>query len=159
MHVLRERIVEQAANREGVPWLVLRPCPVFGAGDSHNSYGPNRFIRQALDKKEIPLFGGGEENRNYIFIEDLVAITKLCLEQNKTSSLNLAHEKSFEFHNLAAMVANAVGNGTEVKLSERKNAITHRHHNVDRLVKWFPSFKFTNMETAIEKSAELYKQN
>src|SRR5206468_9442920 len=44
MHLARELLLGSAV---GAPFVVLRPTLVYGTGDPHNSYGPNRFRRIA----------------------------------------------------------------------------------------------------------------
>jgi len=46
-----------------IPLAILRPTLVYGAGDPHNGYGPNRFRRLASANQPIVLFGEGEERR------------------------------------------------------------------------------------------------
>jgi len=45
MHRTRELMLAAEAK---APLAILRLTAVYGAGDTHNSYGPNRFLRQAL---------------------------------------------------------------------------------------------------------------
>ena len=59
MHLVRERMLAQTLKKAKVPYLILRPSLLYGAGDTHNGYGPNRFIRTALAEKRITLFGAG----------------------------------------------------------------------------------------------------
>src|SRR3989344_1712873 len=53
MHYTREIM---ARNLAKVQVLVLRPTLVYGLGDTHNSYGPNRFRRAAQKDGKITLF-------------------------------------------------------------------------------------------------------
>ena len=49
MHITRELMIK---NEIKCPFLLLRPTAVFGFGDTHNSYGPNRFINNAISEKK-----------------------------------------------------------------------------------------------------------
>ena len=53
MHLAREKVFENFKDRIGI----LRPTLVFGKNDPHNAYGPNRFLRSALERNEITIFG------------------------------------------------------------------------------------------------------
>src|SRR3984957_17518738 len=44
MHLAREQMLLDIAG--AIPVAILRPTLVYGAGDPHNGYGPNRFRRQ-----------------------------------------------------------------------------------------------------------------
>ena len=48
MHLTREKIVESHLPREKI--TILRLTGVYGLGDTHNSYGPNRFIKSEKRK-------------------------------------------------------------------------------------------------------------
>ena len=68
MHLTREAILKDNFNKI---LCILRPTLIYGPGDTHNGYGPNRFINLALKNKSIPIFGNGEEKRDHIFVEDV----------------------------------------------------------------------------------------
>lgn len=79
MHRTRELMfLETVANH----LAIIRPTLVYGPGDSHNSYGPNRFRREAFSEGSITMFGEGEDTRAHIFIDDLVRLTLLVLKNN-----------------------------------------------------------------------------
>ena len=59
MHLAREVMLKN--ELPSVPLAFVRPTLIFGPGDPHNGYGPNRFMRLAQAGKEIVLFGEGEE--------------------------------------------------------------------------------------------------
>lgn len=71
MHRARELILASEAK---APVAVLRLTAIYGAGDTHNSYGPNRFLRQALKDGRIALFGNGEETRDHLHVDDAVDV-------------------------------------------------------------------------------------
>ena len=54
MHRTRELMLASEAK---APLAILRLTAIYGAGDTHNSYGPNRFLRQALGDGRVALFG------------------------------------------------------------------------------------------------------
>jgi UDP-glucose 4-epimerase len=67
-HVLYHRIY-------GLRTTVFRITNPYGAGQSphRTDYGIiNRFIQLALDDKPLPLYGDGQQLRDYIFVGDLV---------------------------------------------------------------------------------------
>ena len=70
-----ERVFDQVATATGMPLLVLRLTALFGAGDTSNSYGPNQFIRSVLEKETVRLFGGGEEQRDHLYVEDAARLS------------------------------------------------------------------------------------
>ena len=67
MHLIRENMV----NNLDCPKCFVRPTLVYGEDDPHNGYGPNQFIRNAQNNKNIILFGKGEEKRDHINVNDV----------------------------------------------------------------------------------------
>jgi len=140
MHLMRERMILVAAQK--TPVMIVRPCAMYGAGDTHNSYGPNRFMRTAVKDRKIQLFGEGEEQRDHLHVEDCAKLVELCLQQRATGVLNAATGHSVSFMEVAQLAAGIVGN-VEVKGQPRSGPVTHRHFDVTELIKRFPTFRFT----------------
>ena len=146
MHHTREIMARSLGQ---VPVLVLRPTVVYGLDDTHNSYGPNRFRRAAKNDGKITLFGGGEETRDHIYVDDIAALTVRCLLHKSTGVLNAATGRSTSFHHVAEMVAKQFGDGIEIVTTPRTNPITHRHYDVTNLIKAFPDFRFIDLVDGI----------
>ena len=149
MHLVRERMFADAARKQGTPYLILRPCSVYGAGDTHNSYGPNRFLRTALKDHQISLFGQGEEKRDHIYIKDLSRLVSLCLARSSEGVLNVATGQSVSFFEVAEKIARVCGDGVEIKGSPRANPVTHRHFDVTSIHKAFPDFVLTSLDDGL----------
>lgn len=148
MHLARELM---ACAVPMAPLLILRPTLVYGAEDTHNAYGPNRFRRAAQKDGKIQLFGGGEETRDHIHVDDVAALTARCLMRRSTGTLNVATGRSVSFAALAEMVAKQYPNRPEIVTSPRTNPVTHRHYDVINLVKAFPDYRFIVLEDGLAR--------
>lgn len=149
MHLSRELIFKSEVS---APVAILRPTLIYGAEDTHNSYGPNRLRRMARDKGKITLFGGGEETRDHIYVEDVVRLTVEVLKHRSQGLLNVATGQSVAFVDLAPQVAELFDGNVEVELTERQNPITHRSFDVTVLHKAFPQFGFTPLSEGLSIS-------
>ena len=138
MHLMRERMLLVGKT----PVMIIRPCAMYGTGDTHNSYGPNRFMRTAMKDRVIQLFGQGEEQRDHLHVNDCARLIELCLKERRTGILNAATGKAVSFMEVAQQVAGIVG-GVEVKGQPRTGPITHRHFDITEMIKAFPAFQFT----------------
>ncbi|HEY0322902.1 MAG TPA: NAD(P)-dependent oxidoreductase [Pyrinomonadaceae bacterium] len=154
MHLVRERMFASAVQKSGVPYLTLRPCTVYGAADTHNSYGPNRFLRDALKEHKIKLFGQGEEKRDHVYIKDLSSLTSLCLSHRSQGALNVATGNSVSFFELAELIAGLCEGEVEIEGSPRANPITHRHFDIAATLKAFPSFSYTSLQNGLAESMQ-----
>jgi nucleoside-diphosphate-sugar epimerase len=149
MHLVRERMLAQTLKTAQRPLLILRPSLLFGDGDTHNGYGPNRFIRTALDEKKITLFGAGEEMRDHVWIDDLCRLAVLGLWSRSEGVLNVATGSSTSFGDVARIVAQCAGGGVEVVETPRQNPVTHRHFDTAETLRAFPTFAYTPLDEAL----------
>jgi len=148
MHRTREIMFESAVKG---PLAILRSTLVYGAADTHNSYGANRFRRLALKDGKITLGGGGEETRDHLFVDDAVAVLTALLRRRTAGLANLATGRSVTFDELARMVAAQCTPPAEVIHTARTSPVTHRHFDVTALHKAFPEFRFTPLEEGIAR--------
>jgi len=149
MHLSREIALKSEVK---APLAILRPTLIFGAGDTHNSYGPNRLRRMARDKGTITLFGGGEETRDHVYIDDVAALMALMLSHKSHGLLNVATGRSISYLDLAHKVAGLFDGDVDVELTPRQNPITHRSFDITNLRKAFPQFGFTPLDDGLRQA-------
>lgn len=145
----REKMMSHSAGKAGIPLAVLRPCGVYGLGDTHNGYGPNRFLRTAVTQGIISLFGQGEETRDHIFVGDVCRLIRLCAEHVSAGTLNLATGRAYSFAEVAELVCRAVGKTVKIEHLPRGGPITHKHFDVTATLKTFPTVSFTTFEEGL----------
>lgn len=183
MHTAREMMLDSVLKAKGVPCCVLRPVNIYGFGDTHGSYGPNRFVREAFSQRNITIFGKGEERRCHLYIEDAVRLITLCIEGRTTGSLNLAPTGTITFMKLAETIQAACPFKVEFEFKPRAvptihrpykitqffrfihnlgrpiSPIVHRPYVATKLRRKFPDFRFTPMREAIHEYVFLYQEN
>ena len=151
MHLAREVAIADACRKAGVPLALLRPSLLFGPGDTHNGYGPNRYVRTALGGGTITLFGEGEEQRDHVFIDDVARLVAEVLGRGSTGVLNVATGTSSSFREAAEIAVELAGGGASVEGSPRQNPITHRHFDTAAAQAAFPGFAWTSLRDGIER--------
>ena len=149
MHAARELILKAEAK---VPLAILRPSLLYGAGDPHNGYGPNRFRRLARKGEAITLFGEGEEQRDHVHIDDVAEIVRLVVGHACRGVLNIATGTSTSFRTVAEKVVTHEGRPVEIRGTPRQNPITHRHFDVTASLKAFPQFRYTPRDPGLARS-------
>jgi nucleoside-diphosphate-sugar epimerase len=145
-HLAREIMVRGAAK---CPVAILRPTMIYGAGDTHNSYGANRFRRMARKEGRITLFGEGEETRDHVPIADIVTLIDLVLEHRSSGTLNLVSGRSISFGELARMIAAQFPTPVETVSLPRQVPITHRKFDAAAIAHAFPQFQPTPLEAGL----------
>jgi nucleoside-diphosphate-sugar epimerase len=150
-HALRELMLRSSVT---APLAVLRPALLYGAGDPHNGYGPNRFRRQAAQGEPITLSGGGEEMRDHVLVDDVGQVAALVLRHRSRGVLNVATGVSTSFHRVAEIVAALAPNRVAVTTSARQTPITHRHFDITACLKAFPEFRYTPLAEGLGRASQ-----
>jgi nucleoside-diphosphate-sugar epimerase len=143
MHAARELMFR--SEYKG-PFAALRPTLIYGAGDPHSGYGPNRFRREALQGKSIQIFGEGEEQRDHVLVQDVAELARRILFHRSTGALNAVTGKSVAFAEIARLVAAQFTPKATVVSIPRPGPrahLLHRFFDITACYKAFPDFRFT----------------
>ena len=148
MHLAREQYLRSSIAPDKL--AILRPCAIYGAGDTHNSYGINRFVRTSLAAGEITLFGGGEEYRDHVHVGDVARLILAVHQQQFAGVLNIASGRSWRFGDIAACIKARAEREVRIIHKPRAMAITHRHFNITKLLRQFPNQRPCGIDAGIE---------
>jgi UDP-glucose 4-epimerase len=158
MHLARELALGEAAAKAAIPFCILRPCAIYGAGDTHNSYGPNRFIRTALSEGRIRIFGAGEETRDHVYIDDVCGLARLALLHKSAGTLNLVSGQAVTFGWIAAEVARLAGIPVAIEQLPRSGAPTHRRFDAAAIAGSFPGHRPTPIAVGLPQTIAAVRQ-
>ena len=150
MHLAREIAFSSALK---LPLATLRPSLLYGTGDPHNGYGPNRFRRLANEGKNIVLFGEGEERRDHVLIDDVAEVIFRVLQRRSAGTLNIATGETHSFRDIAERVVATAPRRVAIKSSPRNGPIPHngyRPFDIAACRAAFPDFSFTPIGAGID---------
>lgn len=153
MHLAREQMLLAAAG--ATPLALLRPTLVYGAGDPHNGYGPNKFRRQANRGEAIILFGEGEERRDHVDVDDIAEIVRLVLAHRSVGVLNIATGTVASFRAVADKAVALSPRKVEIKCSPRNGPMPHngyRPFDPAATLKAFPGFRYTAIDAGLARA-------
>lgn len=151
-----ECIVRQAAASAGVRWVVLRPCKIYGPGDTAHTYGPVRFIEGLLYSGVVELFGDGSEERDFVFVDDVVrAAGELALIE-QVGTFNVATGISHSFVQIVDLLRRIKGDAFVLKQLGRHRPRIDQHVDPQRLLEALPGFAFTALEDGLRATYEHY---
>ena len=150
MHLSREIMLKQVCT---VPMAVLRPSLIYGAEDTHNGYGPNQFLRLALAGKKITLFGEGEEQRDHVYIGDVVNILLLVILHCSEGVINVATGYVVSFREIAQMVSEHFNSNIIINTIPRVGPMPHngfRPFDPSSCLTAFPEFNYKTFANGLE---------
>jgi len=145
-----ERVLRRAAEAQGFPVLVVRPTGVYGPGDTHNSYGPNRFVRSIVRERTVRLFGKGTERRDHLYVGDFCRIVGVLSASEVDGVVNLATGSSRSFASIVDALRALVPYEFSVVSLPQRTPVTHRRFDVTRLCEALPGVHFTPFEEGLE---------
>jgi len=154
MHLTRELMLKDKFKKI---LCILRPTLIYGPGDTHNGYGPNRFINLALQNKSISIFGNGEEKRDHVYIRDVVNIIVKCIINKRLGIFNIATGKVYSFKYLANRIINLSRSKSKLIKIKRKGPMPHngyRPFNINLIKNNFKNVKMFSIDNGIKKYLE-----
>lgn len=106
-------------------------------------YGPREwygrvltlFLKRAMEEKPLIIFGNGKQQRDFIFVEDLVALHNKLIEQNvkKGEVFNVSTGIGTSVEQLANLVKKITGKNIEIIYENVKEGETSRYFDRVRL--------------------------
>jgi nucleoside-diphosphate-sugar epimerase len=144
-----ELVLATACAARGIALLVLRPVAVFGPGDTHDAYGPNRFARSAREEGRIVLFGDGEELRDHLHVDDFAAYATRLIEDRATGVFNLASGIARTFADVAQTISEVAPGDVRIERRPRAVPISHRRFDTTRLRQVAPGVQQTEFAAAL----------
>ena len=147
MHLTREIMFKEKFNN----LMILRPTLIYGYGDTHNSYGPNRFFSQMISEKKIKIFGKGQDLRDHLYIDDFCELLLKFSFLEKFGTYILASGNSISYLDLSNIfLKNFSNNLQEIIKIPVDNKPTRRCFDMSYLKNFF-EFKFSSLENNIIK--------
>jgi nucleoside-diphosphate-sugar epimerase len=149
MHLSREFLLRQ---HFGESMGNLRPTLIYGPKDPHNSYGPNKFIRQALAHNRIEVIGNGEEQRDHIFIEDVARVAHLMVKVRLNENLNAATGRTIDFKSIALFIQSQLPKTNIAFLDRNGRTMPHdgyRAFNASKLKMLAPDLSVLDLDEGI----------
>ena len=152
MHLARELMFRAEVKS---PLAMVRPTLIYGAGDPHNGYGPNKFRRLAAKSEGIVLFGEGEERRDHVCVDDVAELIARVLFWRSTGSLNIATGEVHSFRGIAEKVVSLSGKAVAIKGSPRSGPMPHdgyRAFDSAATRRAFPDFRYTSLDEGLARA-------
>ena len=136
---------------------VVRSTLIYGEGDPHNGYGPNRFRRLAAAGQEIVLFGEGEERRDHVLVDDVAEIVCRVIERRSRGTLNIATGEVYSFRDIAERVAAMAKPVVAVRGTPRQGEMPHggyRPFDIAVCRRVFPDFRYTSLAEGLNQARD-----
>lgn len=151
MHLTREKVLQSYVDKKKLAHV--RPTLIYGENDPHNGYGPNLFARLIKAKKNITLFGKGEERRDHVSIHDVAKIVRHVILYKCYGSINAVSGKVISFYNVAKNLKKLTKSKNKIITTRRKMPMPHNGYRAfdNSLIKKLFDFKLIDPETGFKE--------
>lgn len=111
---------EEAGARAlaGLPFVALRISAPYGPGQTVATV-VHTFLQRALRGEELHFHGSGSRMQDFVFVDDVADAVARCVDRRPRAVLNIAAGRAVSMRELAATVAQAVGEPVAVRPSGR----------------------------------------
>ena len=150
-----------------IPVVIFRIANPYGprCQMNHSKYAIiNWFIRNAMENKEIMIFGDGSQMRDYIFVDDLAdAFVRASVEDDTIGEVfNIGSGVGTKFIDMVKTVVQIVGKGKIKKVPWPPNYFNVETGDyitditkIQKYIKWRPEF---SLKEGINQTVEYYEK-
>ena len=149
-----EFAIKSAAEKAGIPLTVFRPCMIYGPGDRVFPYGPDLFLKCALEDASVKIFGEGTELRDYLHIQDLVKVTEYFVDNDLPGTYLLGTGESRSFVEIIECIKEITQRNVKTDKIEQKQPKINQKLNVQKLIKAFPGLSFIAFREGMRNTFE-----
>ena len=138
---------------------VLRYFTVYGPA-GRPDMSPFRFIRWIMEEEDLILFGDGNHERDFTFVDDIAEGTILSLKKVGYEIINLGNDQPLKMKELISTIEALTNKDAKViNKSEQKADVYATWADITKAknkLDWEPKY---NLEEGISLSVEWYKEN
>lgn len=167
--MIGEQMYQDFFNKEGLKTVSFRIANPFGPRAIISNPGyciVNWFVGRALNGQNLPIYGDGTQQRDYIFIDDLVeAMTIAAIKEESSGKIyNVGSGRGCLFKDMAQKVSTLAETTSKLEFlewpAEAKNRETGNFvadiSKIKRELEWAPNY---SLEAGLKKTMEFYKEN
>jgi nucleoside-diphosphate-sugar epimerase len=147
-----ETVLATVCGAAKIPLAIVRPTGVYGADDTHNSYGPNRFITQILADRKVSIFGEGEDVRDHVYVVDIAEAIVGLAASDATGLFNVASGESRTFGSIVDQLQELSPVDFEVVKLPKSGGASRRDFDVSRLREALPDLSLTPFEEGLRRT-------
>lgn len=118
--LLGEKYCRYVSDTYGVHTVSVRIPNPYGPRQQmkHNKYSiVGWFVRQAMEGKQIEIFGDGSQERDYIYVDDITrAFLMLTLNGTSGDTYNIGTKERIRFIDMVDAILREVGSGSKVNV-------------------------------------------
>ena len=109
-----DMLVQACGRTYNLPYLITRTCNNFGSNQHKEKFIPV-IIDNVINQKPIPVYGDGQQSREWIWVEDNVKHIYNLMISDYTGTQNIGSKYSYKNLEIINMVSKIVGKKVNYK--------------------------------------------
>lgn len=165
--LLGEKYYRYYADTFGIHTISVRIPNPYGPRQQmkHSKYSiVGWFVRQAMEGNSITVFGDGKQERDYLYVDDIIEAFLALTESGASGEVyNIGTHERVTFGDMVDTVLAEVGSGTKENVPWPENYEKNETGNyiadtskIQKITDWRPK---VTLKEGIRKMVEYYKQN
>lgn len=154
-----ETLITDFSKQYGVTARIARIFNTYGPGmDPNDGRVVSNFIMQAIQGKDITIYGSGNQTRSFCYVDDLISGLIALMNSDVEGPVNIGNPGEFNMHELAEKVLQKTGSASKVVYNPlpgddpkvRRPDITR----AQELLGWTPSI---SLDEGLDKTIDYFK--
>ena len=144
----------------GFPCVTLRFSNIYGPRSGHKKSVVAAFIKNIIRNEPVVVYGDGTQQRDYLYVGDLVRNIETVLQVNLTGPFQLGYGKPTALNELIEILGRVAGRKFEVQyLARRQGEVHSTWCNITKATREFGFNASTNLEKGVEATWNWYLEN
>ncbi len=151
-----EKALKIYAKEKAINLIILRLTNIYGPGETINRAIPN-FIKSALQKKNIFIYGDGSDKRDYLYIDDAVHYIICAMKKGRETTYNLATGKAYTIKDIAKKIIKLSHHQVNIKFKKRTKTKSDYIFDIMKIKRDIGYVPKTSIEQGLLKEIEWFK--
>lgn len=148
------------AEAYGFPCVTLRFSNIYGPHSEHKKSVIAAFIKNILREQPLVVYGDGSQQRDYLYVGDLVSGIELALKRHLHGAYQLGYGKPTTLKTLIAILRNVSGCDFEVRHEPRRDGEVHSTWcNIGKARREIGYNAPTDLESGVRATWKWYVEN
>ena len=119
-----------------------------------------RFIHWIINEEPVQIFGDGDQERSFTYIDDVISALKKMRGLNVSNTFNVGSDTTVSLNEIIKIIEDCSGKNAKIENLEKayKDPFVVRPNldNTKKTIEWEPT---TNVSEGIKKTVNWYKEN
>ncbi len=155
--VATEKYLQVYCTKNNIKLTILRLTNIYGPGETIQRAIPN-FILNLLNDKQPIIYGTGEDQRDFMYIEDVINFIIESINRKQIGVYNIVQGQSIPIQKLAQNICNIINKDLSPIRQNNANQKINYIFNNEKIKKYFTYQPQTPLEEGLKKEIDWFKQ-